>query len=310
MSAMPENQTQTIETSALPKEALGACRDLLRLLDQTAKLVGLYKAHHPVPTSSLQEAHDAMGRILLHPNTTRVSLALAEGHWVINSLVVDGPDAYVQLKTAFRSAQIQSLCFMPGIRLYELAALCELAALPPNKATGIDATEFFNQRGVRGILANQAHFTRAVKAPPPAPVLAPKPTAPPSPIPDRRTAPRTAATTAHRLSGLPFGSFIKSIVDQSSRSRGTPSSTPRPEDRQGRPPAGRGGDHRAADRKQVAVNEKVRKPSDSNIAQGRVTVDKDSRVLDDPAAEAIGQETLRSRRQPSPRRRHRQTSSI
>ncbi len=79
MSAMSDHQTQTVQSSALPKEALGACRDFLRLLDQTSKLVGLYKAHHPVPTSSLQEAHDAMGKIMLHPNTTRVSLALAEG---------------------------------------------------------------------------------------------------------------------------------------------------------------------------------------------------------------------------------------
>ncbi|MDE2489988.1 MAG: hypothetical protein KGM24_04025, partial [Elusimicrobia bacterium] len=174
-------------SAASPARALELCRAFLKSFGQTVKLLSLYNAGHPVPTSAQQESWHLLHEIFAETGWEEATFSLTAGRWLANERVVeDSARAYEVLAIAFRAHALQSVTFKPDCRLYEYAALCELAATPPNRAYRTDAADFLRERGVRHISANVEEFVRARRvALPASPIVAapPKPPPPPPPAP-------------------------------------------------------------------------------------------------------------------------------
>lgn len=262
-----------------------ACLGFFRSLAQTAKLITLYKAHHPVPAGSLQTTLGLLQSLFEAASCQEATVAFADGRWLVNGHPVSGaaPAAEV-LEGIFRARAIHSITFSGAVRLHELAALCELGSAGASRIEELDVADFLKHRGVRHIRVNAERYSRAVRSQASAPAVA-------SPIPPR-TEGAAPSSWAQRLSGLPFGSFIKALVDESVSD---------PDERamiytEALRSVKEALERRVAEATQTIATEKARLENVhvrtesvlSRVAEGKMVVDKDGRVLMmDPVAEEI-----------------------
>ncbi|MFH2202278.1 MAG: PAS domain-containing sensor histidine kinase [Elusimicrobiota bacterium] len=171
----------------MTKKTLITCRDFLKTLGQTIKLMTLYKPDHPVPTSALQECHGYLKAVFEDMQWEEVTYAMREGRWYVNEAVLSEsahiPEILVEL---FRLQDLHSVTFLKGILLYELAALCELGAIPSNEVKEIAVQDYLKQKGVSH-MNTQIIDEYAKSAPRPRPQPA-EPAEIESPIPRRQPA--------------------------------------------------------------------------------------------------------------------------
>lgn len=297
-------ETAAAPTPEVSERVMELCRRFLKSLGQTVKLVSLYSAGHPVPASSQQESWQLLHEIFAESGWPEVSIALVAGRWLVNGRVAaDSAHAYELLALSFRAHALTSAEFRPECRLYELSALCELAATPPNRAYETDAEDFLKQRGVRHVSVNLENFVRArrvastaacpmVTAPPPPPSPAPAKTPLPPPAAAAGPAAPGAPPSAEPTRGLGFGSFIKGLVEKAVADPGERAQIYAEAVRHVEQALARHvseATHKLLLEKQGVVNERVRAESVfSTVAHGKMVVDQEGRVLMmDPAAEQI-----------------------
>lgn len=201
MNEKHEN-TQPIEPEAqfrgktvVAQGALMLCRELLKSLGQSVRLVALYHSAHPVPSVALQDSWLLVQRIFRDVSWQELTLALADGRWVVNGTVlVEASHAGETLSGAFRVHGLHAVTLSRGVLLYELGVFAELAAASARRDSDFDANEFLERKGVKRVKVNAERYTRARGA---------------------AAAPKAAAPVLVPESGAGFGRLVKSLVEQS-----------------------------------------------------------------------------------------------
>ena len=270
---------------------MNARRELVKSLAQSTHLIRLYQAGHPVPAAALKDARLRLAEVLAEENCRDVVIGKADGRWLVNGAAL--PDAAAGLDVlaaAFDEHSILSVTMNGDASLHELAALCELLATPAQRLSEADTQPFLAEHGVRNILLNVEKYARqaclTAKAAAPREAVGPAPAqTPPEP------------SLSQRLGGMPFGMLVKTLVDESvsdpieraniytellktakaSIQRSVAEAT-----------------RDLAAQKQRATSERARAERLlSTVADGKIVVDKDGRVLMmDPAAEEIAGKRL------------------
>jgi signal transduction histidine kinase len=268
---------------------LELCRRCLKSVGQSVKLVSLYSVGHPVPASSQQESWHLLHELFTESGWPEITFSLVAGRWLANERVIaDSAQACEMLALAYRAHAIQSLTFQPECKLYEFSALCELASTPPNRAYRTDAADFLKERGVRHIQANVEEFVKRAAPSQPEFVKSPREAEPPPP-------PEPAPAPAPEKGGQGFGTFIKGLVerivtDPAERAQIYAEALRHVETALARHVSE--ATHKLLLEKQTVVNERVRTENVlANVAEGKVVVDQDGRVLmmDPTAEEIVGQ---------------------
>lgn len=256
-----------------------AVRDFLRSVSASVKLVALYAQGHPMVLSAIKDTQEHLSRLFEAAQTSELHLAVVEGRWLLQGEPVGDAALCESLAGALKTHSINSLTIVRGILSYEIAALCQLAGLPPSKAQDLAAKDFLRQHGIRHIHIENASYQKAKRE-----AAAPSQ----SPIQQGASAPARQAPGA---SGG-FGALIKGLVEGSVSD-----------------PAERGRiytetiqmvksalERRVSEATRAVESEKRQALSErdrvegvvSASSEGRVVVDKDGRVLMmDAAAEQI-----------------------
>jgi signal transduction histidine kinase len=152
----------------LSRSGLLACRAFFQGLGQTAKLVSLYHPTHPVPAAALREASHLLERLMSENSLEQATFTLADGRWLANGIpIAESTQISEVLLGMFRTHHVSSLTIERGALLFELAALCELAALPSHKAEDLDLPDALKQRGVRRVRLDVEQYRKAGPAAPP-----------------------------------------------------------------------------------------------------------------------------------------------
>ncbi len=268
------------------QRVIDVCRSFLKSFAQTVKLISLYKASHPIPLSAQQQSWQLLQDLLTESGWTQVTFSMTGGRWVANEQVVaDSEHAYELLAVVFRCHALISLTFLSECRIFEFAALCQLASTPPNRAYQTDAEHFLKEQGCRHIQANVEEFVRQRRVHLPASAIVQNPLA-------ALSAPVPKPESAKAEPGQGFGSFIKSLVDQAvddPRERVKIYSEAVRHVRQALARHVSEATHRLLLEKQGVVNERMRAESVLTcVGDGKVVVDQNGRVLMmDTAAEQI-----------------------
>ena len=270
---------------------MDARRELLKSLAQATHLIQLYRAEHPVPAAAVKDALLRLAEVVADDKCRDVVIGKADGRWMINETAL--PDAAAGLDliaAAFGVHAIDSVTVGGDSQPYELAALCELLATPAQRLSDADAHQFLVKRGVRSIVLNVEKYARQtqadVKPAPPHSVV--------SPIPKPTTPERSLS---QRLGGMPFGTFVKTLVDESVSDPLERADIYAEALKSVKASIERRVDEATRDltaQKQRATSERARAERVmSTVADGKVVVDKDGRVLMmDPAAEEIAGKRL------------------
>lgn len=279
--------------AAAEAKSVELARRFLRAFGQAVKLVSLYKAGHPVPASSLQEAWHLLQELFAETGRSAATFSLSGGRWLLDDRVVaDSAQSYELLAIVFRSHALQSLTFAAGVKPYEFTALCEMASTQPNKAYQTDAADFLRERGVVHIRANMEEHVRLRRARPLASLAIQNPL---EALAARRRAPaaaQAAAPSTAPSASQGFGTFVKSLVEQAisdpaERAKVYAEAVRLVEQALARHVSE--ATHRLLMEKQGMINERLRAEQVlSSVAQGKVIVDPEGRVLMmDPAAESV-----------------------
>lgn len=257
--------------------------ELLRCLAHAVRLVSLYTARHPVASAAINECLSAFRSLVTVAGQAKIAVALIEGRWVIDGKPIASNVQVIEgLLKLFRAHNLHSATFLAAMSADELAAFCEFLSCPSGNS---GPAEFLRRHTILNIQVNADRFSRATA----------KAARPPieSPISAARAYRGACADSRRRnLSGMPLGSFIKSLVDES---------VPDQEER-ARIYADILDSVKSALARKVAESTKALQDESrrsqegrqrlekllATAAEGRVVVDKDGRVLMmDPIAEAI-----------------------
>lgn len=272
-----------------PQErALELSRKFLQAFAQTVKLVSLYKTDHPVPKASAAEAWHALHDIFSETGWSEATFGLNAGRWMLNETVLaDSARTYELLAIVFRTHVLQSITFLSEAKLFEFAALCELASTPPNRAYDNDASEFLKERGVKNIRVNVEEFVRKRRVKPAATPMIESPVRQALARAEPPAAPAQPLSPAHG-----FGGFIKNLIDQNvsdpeERAKVYTEAVRLVEQALARHVSE--ATHKLLLEKQGILNERMRAEHVlAKVADGKMIVDKEGRVLMmDPTAEEI-----------------------
>ena len=72
----------------MTKKTFVQCRDFLKTLGQTIKLMGLYKPEHPVPTSALQECFSYLKAIFKELEWKEINFSTQDEKWLVDDVVL------------------------------------------------------------------------------------------------------------------------------------------------------------------------------------------------------------------------------
>lgn len=155
------------------RRVAAACVDLLHSLAQSAKLVSLYTASHPVASASLQAGWTRFQYLREGAGWTDVAIDATEGRWIVNGVTAaaDAPGIGA-LSAAFQAWSLRSLTLLAGISPDDLNAVCQLVGSVPAQHARADALSFLEQRGARRVAVNGTELVvrRAEARPPASPV--------------------------------------------------------------------------------------------------------------------------------------------
>ncbi|MBI4423666.1 MAG: hypothetical protein HY554_08065 [Elusimicrobia bacterium] len=164
-----------------------------KALGQAFAVASLYQARHPVAKRAIDEAQAAATRAL--ESGRRLAIGLGAAGWLVDGALA-GPAGAVPeaLGALFKGRGWSTLSLWPGLEASELAALCELAAESScqDRAAG---EAFLRSRGVLRIALGLERPGPALD-PPPQPA---RPAPPAAPAADRR----------------PFTTFLQALVERS-----------------------------------------------------------------------------------------------
>jgi signal transduction histidine kinase len=199
--------------SALRPDAATAdkCRRFLKSLSQAGQLTALYQAKHPVAAQSLADALSLLEELFSGGGWGVLAVGFEDGRWRLNEMVLaDKPAAFRFLAGSLEAYGVREVSFFAGLRPHELSSFCELCAFA-GRAPERDAEQFLRERGVRHVRLDVHAYVKAARA-----KAAAAPPPPESPV----TRPAAAMPVAGPAGdGVPghgwgFGTFIKELVEK------------------------------------------------------------------------------------------------
>lgn len=203
-----------------PRSPVELYSDFLSGLGRAVKCNSLYKASHPLTLECMKEVVDQLEKSISQTRAEKLTLAASGERWTVNGLrTLEAPQAREMLLMFFADYGLQRLTFVPGLRIYELSALCALASRPAYLSDKMTFEDFLSQMGVKHILHERSSGPRAADAPaeippPAAPAAEPSPAPFPPPAPGAAPAARLSPDAAARkFSGLSFGPLLKALVE-------------------------------------------------------------------------------------------------
>lgn len=299
------------------------CGEFLAALSHTAKSAALYTLTHPLVTGALGRAYAALGEVLDSSGEPSLTLCFHNDSWVFNERQAPVPALEGEnLLQIFKAHGVRGITFETGVRVSELAALCEFLGgaarnLPPGSFGA-----FLDRRGVKRIhplevryvkesayvhpeaaaeaAAQQAAGPRP-EAVSPAPELTPRPgSAAPPAAPFRRTAAAEArgpggggqgpgagggsgSAQEGLLGGLSLGSLLTKLVesavkDPNERVKMYQDAMKMVKDGMARQIA-EATKQLAAEKEQILSTRARTEKVLENVAEGKVIVDKEGRIL-------------------------------
>lgn len=290
------------------------CGEFLAALSHTAKSAALYTLTHPLVTGALGRAYAALGEVLDSSGEPSLTLCFQNDSWVFNERQAPVPALEGEnLLQIFKAHGVRGITFETGVRVSELAALCEFLGgtarnLPPGSFGA-----FLDRRGVKRIHPLEVRYVKenahvhpeaaaeaaaqqaAVPRPEavsPAPELTPRPgpAAPPG-APFRRTAaaevrgPGAGAGSAQEglPGGLSLGSLLTRLVesavkDPDERVKMYQDAMKMVKDGMTRQIA-EATKQLAAEKEQILSTRSRTEKVLENVAEGKVIVDKEGRIL-------------------------------
>jgi PAS domain S-box-containing protein len=271
MSTRPMEKTPPAQAASVRLPA--ACADFLKTLGHAVQLVALYDPAHLVAAAALRECWLTASALLESESPGKLTLALVDGRWVAGGIAFADesqcPDA---LRKLLRRHAVRSLSLAAGVKMYELAAFCELASTAPQAAEWENAGEFLALRGVSRLAVNRETFTASAEPAPPPP-------AGPEPAP--------AASPRRSFSGLLRGLVEDSVQNEEERAHLYEEALGLVKEALDRQVAAETA--RLQLEKQRVLGEQLRTEQVlSAVAEGKVTVDQDGKIMNmNPAAERI-----------------------
>lgn len=211
----------------------------VRIIGQALAVAALYNTRHPVARKAIEEAHAALARALSRGRPLFVRRT-ATGWELDGNPAPRSSAASPALAPLLEAAQADEVAFWPGLSAEELAAVCELANAPP--VPGLPLEESLQRRGVRrvsfgsGRAEPRARSDESPAAPPspasprpspapPAPESRPAregfprdgapPPAPPRPPAAEAEVPAGGEAAPQRPPRKPFTAFLQRIVQRS-----------------------------------------------------------------------------------------------
>ncbi len=128
------------------------CGEFLAALSHTAKSAALYTLTHPLVTGALGRAYAALGEVLDSSGEPSLTLSFQNDFWLFNERQTPVPPLEAEnLLQLFKAHGVRGMIFEAGVRVSELAALCEFLGgsarnLPPGSFGA-----FLERRGVKRI---------------------------------------------------------------------------------------------------------------------------------------------------------------
>lgn len=138
--------------------------EVLKVLGKTLSQMNLYTAGHPAVKAMISETAVLLAKTLEQASEKELSYSLDGDKLIANGKVVGGrAQVPNSIPNIFARFKLSSLTFRPGVSGEELGSLCQLAALRPEAAKGIEAPAFLKERGVEHIIFNESVYARVDK---------------------------------------------------------------------------------------------------------------------------------------------------
>ncbi|MBI2362728.1 MAG: hypothetical protein HYV15_05030 [Elusimicrobia bacterium] len=147
-------------------EAQTAARalEVLKSLGKTLSQINLYSAAHPAVRRLLADTAGLLATLLAEVPGGELAYSIDGQKLVANGRIVGTLDKIPNsIPNAFSRYKLHSVVFRPGVSEDELAAFCDLAALRPEAARGVDPTAFLAQRKVANIILNESMYAKVDK---------------------------------------------------------------------------------------------------------------------------------------------------
>lgn len=128
------------------------CTEFVAVLARTIKMTALYRLSHPLVIASMGRAVAMLEGIFAYSKGAPITMYFADNAWVFNDTAVPGDTMESQaLLALFKNHGLSALVFSPGVKSFELGALCEyMGIMPRNQPEGY-FKEFLAEHGVQNI---------------------------------------------------------------------------------------------------------------------------------------------------------------
>lgn len=139
------------------------CSGLLSALAKAAKNSSIYSLSHPVVTGAVARAYGLLTE-LMTASGDRLTLSFVSDSWLFNETQVPAVTQDAQNMAAlFKSHGAVSVTFLRGVTSFEVGAFCELLGASPRGQAADHFKDFMAQRGVTGIITESVRYVKAVR---------------------------------------------------------------------------------------------------------------------------------------------------
>lgn len=139
--------------------------EVLKSLGKTLSQINLYSAAHPAVRSLLADTAGLLATLLAEIPGGELAYSIDGQKLVANGRIIGTVDKVPNsLPNAFSRFKLHSVVLRTGVSEDELAAFCDLAAMRPEAAKGVEPTAFLAERKVANIILNEAMYAKVDKA--------------------------------------------------------------------------------------------------------------------------------------------------
>ncbi|MBI5245287.1 MAG: PAS domain S-box protein [Elusimicrobia bacterium] len=146
------------------------CLEVLKTIGKTLSQMNLYHPSHPAVKAMLEEGARALSALLAEIPEGELAYTLDAGKVIANGRIVGAvADLPSSIANTFSRFKLNSIIFLRGVSADELSAFCQLAALRPDAAKGVDPAAYLSERSVAGIRLAEALYAKVDQMPEEAP---------------------------------------------------------------------------------------------------------------------------------------------
>lgn len=137
------------------------CLDVLQAVGKTLSQINLYSAKHPAVQSMLGDTTALLGRILAKTEGGELAYTIDGQNLVANGQII-GSVAQVptSIPNILARFHLDSIVFKTDLNDTELAVFCRLAAMRPDEAKTVVASDYLVENGASHIAVNESVYTK------------------------------------------------------------------------------------------------------------------------------------------------------